>query len=130
LTTASSVDAEASGCVPATVLDGGMIDLRLNGGEKGGLDCLGKSFSGVFPANARDLCVIVLAYGVLYVNCTSTADNQWSFQALRGHSVFKKKKKILQQRERLSETLGATLCLHVFWTIMWYLQLDLMIELN
>jgi hypothetical protein len=53
------------------VLDGGKIDLRLDGGERG-LDCFGKSFSGVLPSNARDLCVIVLAYGVLCVNCTST----------------------------------------------------------
>jgi hypothetical protein len=75
-TTASIVSAEASGYVPAAVLDGGKSDLRIDGGERGGLDCFGKYFSGVLPANARDLCVIVLAYRVLCVNCTSTADNQ------------------------------------------------------
>jgi hypothetical protein len=58
------------------VLDGGLADPRLNGGERGESDCNCKSFSRVFPIITRDLCVKVLVYGVLCVNCKATADNQ------------------------------------------------------
>jgi hypothetical protein len=75
LATAFTVGAEASGSVLASVLDGGLADLRLNGGERGRSDSNCKSFSRVFPIIARDLCVIVLTYGVLCVNCKATADN-------------------------------------------------------
>jgi hypothetical protein len=74
-TTASYASAVASGLVPAAALDGGKVGLRLDGGERGGLDGFCKFFRGVLPTNARDLCVICLLYGVLCVNCTSTAEN-------------------------------------------------------
>jgi hypothetical protein len=44
------------------VLDDGKVDLRLDGGERGGLDCVCKSFSGVLPTIARDLCAIFSFY--------------------------------------------------------------------
>jgi hypothetical protein len=76
LATASNAGAEASGSVPASELDGGLADLRLNGGERGGSDCNCKSFRRVLSTYARDLCVIALVYGVPCVKCTPTADNQ------------------------------------------------------
>jgi hypothetical protein len=67
LATASNAGAEASGVVPASELDGGLADLWLDGSERGGFDCTCRSFSRVLPTNAWDLCVTVLAYGVLCV---------------------------------------------------------------
>jgi hypothetical protein len=66
------VNAEASGFVPALVLDGGDCDLSLDGGEREGSDCYQKSFSEVFSTNTRDLCVISI-FGVLCKVCTATA---------------------------------------------------------
>jgi hypothetical protein len=59
------VSAEASGFVPAPVLEGGDCNLSLDGGEREGSDYFLKSFSEVFSANTRDLCVISFSYGVL-----------------------------------------------------------------
>jgi hypothetical protein len=47
LATASNVGAEASGVVPASELDGGLADLRLDSSERGGFDCTCRSFSRV-----------------------------------------------------------------------------------
>jgi hypothetical protein len=67
------VSAEASGYVPAPMLDGGDYDLSLNGGEREGSDCFLKSFSEVFSTNTRALCVIFFSYRVLCKVCTATA---------------------------------------------------------
>jgi hypothetical protein len=67
------VSAEASGFVPAPVLNGGDCDLSLDGGEREESDCFLKSFSEVFFTNTRDLCVISISFGVLYKVCTATA---------------------------------------------------------
>jgi hypothetical protein len=67
------VSAEASGFVPAPVLDGGDCDLSLNGGEREGSDCFLKSFSEVLSAITRDPCVISISFGVLCKTCTATA---------------------------------------------------------
>jgi hypothetical protein len=47
LATAFIVGVEASGSVPASVLDGGLVDLRLNGSERGRSDYNCKYFSRV-----------------------------------------------------------------------------------
>ena len=70
---ALNVRTEASGSVPASVLDGGDGDFRLGGGEREGFDCFFPSFSEVFSTNTRDLCVICFSYEVLCKICTSTA---------------------------------------------------------
>jgi hypothetical protein len=72
-TTASIAGVVASGFVPATALDGGLVDLRLGGGERGGPDCFCITFRGVLPAYTRGLCVTLSFLGVLCVNCTSAA---------------------------------------------------------
>jgi hypothetical protein len=59
------VSAEASGFVPASVLDGGDYDLSLDGGEREGSVCNCKSFSEVFSVSTGDLRVILFSYGVL-----------------------------------------------------------------
>jgi hypothetical protein len=58
------VSVEASGLVPASVLDGGNCDLSLDGGEKEGSFYNCKSFSDVFSASIGDLRVILFSYGV------------------------------------------------------------------
>jgi hypothetical protein len=67
------VSAEASGFVPAPVLDGGDCDLSLDGGEREGSDCFSESFSKVLSAITRDPCVISFSFGVLRKSCTATA---------------------------------------------------------
>jgi hypothetical protein len=67
------VSAEASGFVPAPVLDGGDCDLSLDGGQREGSDCFQKSFSEVFSANTKDLCVIFFFMGSFVKDCTATA---------------------------------------------------------
>jgi hypothetical protein len=42
---------------PASVHDGGSSDLRLDGGEREGPNCISSSFSKVFSVFTRDLCV-------------------------------------------------------------------------
>lgn len=61
------VGIEASGEVPAAVFGDGKRDFffLLDGGEREGLDCFFKSFSEVFSALIRDLCIISCSYGVL-----------------------------------------------------------------
>jgi hypothetical protein len=65
--TAFNASTGASGLVPAPVLDGGKAGLRLIGGERGGLDCIRKSFRRVLSTITRDLCTIFSFHGVLYV---------------------------------------------------------------
>jgi hypothetical protein len=71
--TAAIFGSEASGFVPAFVLDGGSSGLWLDGGEKGGSDCYSLSFSEVLSAFTRNLCVLSVFYGVpcitLYLHC-------------------------------------------------------------
>jgi hypothetical protein len=74
---AAFVGSEASGFVPAFVLDGGCSGFCfwLDGGERGGSVLLTISLSEVLPTFARDLCVIPIFYGVpcnnLYLHCLS-----------------------------------------------------------
>jgi hypothetical protein len=63
---------EASGFVPASLHDGGVADLWLDGGEREGPDCFSSSFSEVFSANARDLYVFLYFMGSFVTFCTST----------------------------------------------------------
>jgi hypothetical protein len=63
LIAATNASIEASGFVSTAVLDGGELDLWLDDGERGGPDFLCKYFSGVFPANARDICVVFYFMG-------------------------------------------------------------------
>jgi hypothetical protein len=63
---------EASGSVPAFSHDGGVADLWLDGGEREGPDCFSSSFSEVFSANARDLCVFLDPMRSFVIFCTST----------------------------------------------------------
>jgi hypothetical protein len=72
---AGIVSTAASGVVPASELDGGEAELQLDGEERG-LDCTKKSFSRDLSVSTRDLCIILVSYGVLYVNCTATAYNE------------------------------------------------------
>jgi hypothetical protein len=58
---------EASGIIPTPELDGDKADLRLDGGERGGLDCVCKSSSRGLSTNTRDLCALFLFYEVLCV---------------------------------------------------------------
>jgi hypothetical protein len=67
------VSVEASGFVPAPVLDGGDCDLSLDGGEREGSICSLKSFSEVLSTITRDPCVISISVGVLCKICTATA---------------------------------------------------------
>jgi hypothetical protein len=71
--TAAIVGSEASGFVPASVLDGGSSGLWLDGGERGGSICHSLSLREVLPIFARDLCVLSVFYGVpcnnLYLHC-------------------------------------------------------------
>jgi hypothetical protein len=70
---AAIVGSEASGFVPASVLDGGSSGLWLGGGERGGPVCFSVSLREVLPTFARDLCVFSVFYGVscnnLYLHC-------------------------------------------------------------
>jgi hypothetical protein len=67
------ISSEASGLVPAPVLDGGDYDLSLDGGEREGSDCYLKSLSEVLSTITRDLCVISISFGVLCKECIATA---------------------------------------------------------
>jgi hypothetical protein len=62
--TACIVSMEASGFVPASMLDDGSSNLWLGGGEREGSDCFPKSFREIFSTNTRVLCVISFFYGV------------------------------------------------------------------
>jgi hypothetical protein len=70
---AAIVGSEASGFVPASVLDGGSSGLWLDSGERGGSVCYSVSLREVLPILTRDLCVFPVFYGVpcnnLYVHC-------------------------------------------------------------
>jgi hypothetical protein len=63
--TALNVGTAASGFVPASELDRGSSDLRLDGGDREGPSCVFPFFSEVFSAFTRNLCVFSLSYGVL-----------------------------------------------------------------
>jgi hypothetical protein len=65
--TAFNVSTGASGLVPVPELNGGKADLRLIGGERGGLDCNHKSFRRVLSTNTKDLCTIFSFHGILYI---------------------------------------------------------------
>jgi hypothetical protein len=70
---AAIVGSEASGFVPASVLDGSSSGLWLNGGERGGSACFSVSLREVLPTLTRDLCVFPVFYGIpcnnLYLHC-------------------------------------------------------------
>jgi hypothetical protein len=55
----------ASGFVPATELDGGSSNLRLDGGDREGSDYFFLSFREVLSINTSDLCIVFFSYGVL-----------------------------------------------------------------
>ena len=67
------VDIEASGKVPATVLDDGKFGFSLDGGEREELDCNLSSFSKVLSAYFKDPYVISLFLGFsikqMYTRC-------------------------------------------------------------
>jgi hypothetical protein len=73
LAPASHVGTEASGFVPASAPGGGVVGLRLDGGEREGPDCSVIFFSGVFSTFARDLCIICNLMGSCVKNYMSTA---------------------------------------------------------
>jgi hypothetical protein len=58
--------------VPASELDGGSFDLRLDGGDREGPNCIFTSFSKVFFAFTRVLSVIFFFIGSFVTICTST----------------------------------------------------------
>jgi hypothetical protein len=66
--TAAIVGSEASGFVPASILDSGSSGLWLDGGEKGGSVCYYLSFREVLPTFTRNLCVLSIFYGVPSIN--------------------------------------------------------------
>jgi hypothetical protein len=63
--TACNVGTTASGFVPVSELDGGSSDLRFDGGDREGLDCIFPSFKEVFSAFTRELCVLLFLWGPL-----------------------------------------------------------------
>jgi hypothetical protein len=68
-----NISTAASGFVPASEHDGGSFDLRLGGGEREGSDYILPSFSEVFFAITRDICVIFFLMGSFVTTCTSIA---------------------------------------------------------
>jgi hypothetical protein len=54
LATVAIVGSEASGFIPASVLDGGSSGLWLDGGERGGSVCYSLSFREVLPTFTSD----------------------------------------------------------------------------
>jgi hypothetical protein len=57
---AFNIGLEASGVVPASILDGGWPDLWLSVGNREGLDCFCKIFNEVLSTCIKDPCVIFL----------------------------------------------------------------------
>jgi hypothetical protein len=68
-----NISTAASGFVPASEHDGGSFDLQLDGGEREGSDYILPSFSEVFSAITRDICVIFFLMGSFVTTCTSIA---------------------------------------------------------
>jgi hypothetical protein len=60
LATAAIVGSEASGFVPASVLDGGSSGFWLDSGERGESVCYSLSFREVLPTFTRDLCTFYI----------------------------------------------------------------------
>jgi hypothetical protein len=81
--------------VPASELNGGSSDLRLDGGDREGPDCFCKSFSGIFSAIVRDLCVISSFYEIfcnlLYIH---RVELMRMLPGPSGHSALPFKKKV------------------------------------
>jgi hypothetical protein len=84
------ISSEASGLVPAPVLDGGDYDLSLDGGEREGSDCYQKSFSEVLSTITRDLCVISIFLGSFVKNVLPPLISNVKLPGPSGHPLLKK----------------------------------------
>jgi hypothetical protein len=92
--TALCVYTMASGRVHTFVHDSGITGIWLDDGIRDVPDCLIQSFSGVFSAFTRDLCVIFRFYEVLCNNLYChrlLVTSNVKFSRLSGRSPFKKK---------------------------------------